>query len=144
MEEHGIVVQKKGNTAVIKAQRSTSCDNCASKKSCHSGAGADNDILIEAEDSFGAKVGDRVVFSVSAGSVLKAGMLLYLFPIVSFIGGLVLGQAVLTGYLPGYNGDLVAGATGALFLALAFIGLKFYGVLTARNNSFRPRVLRVE
>lgn len=144
MDEHGIVIEKKGRIAVIKAQRSTSCDNCASKKSCHSGTNADNEILIEADDSLGTKVGDRVVFSVSAGSVLKAGILLYLLPIASFIGGLVLGQTVFTGFLPGYNADLVAGLTGAIFLALAFLGLKGYGALSERKGSLRPRVLRVE
>jgi positive regulator of sigma E activity len=143
MEEHGIVVEKKERTVVIKAARTTSCDNCASKKSCHSG-GADNEILIEAEDAIGSKVGDRVVFTVSAGSVLKAGILLYLVPIASFIGGLVLGQTVLTGVLPDYNADLVAGVTGAVFLALAFLGLKGYGALSERKGSMRPRVLRVE
>lgn len=144
MEEHGTVVQRKERTVVIKAERTTSCDNCASKKSCHSGAGADNEILIEAEDLLGAKVGDRVVFSVSAGSVLKAGVLIYLVPVLSFIGGVVLGQTVITGALPGYNADLVAGVTGVVFLALAFLGLKGYGALSERKGSLRPRVLRVE
>ena len=144
MEEYGIVVEKKERTAVIKAERTTSCDNCASKKSCHSGGGADNEILVEAEDLLGTKVGDRVAFSVSAGSVLKAGVLLYLVPIAFFIGGVVLGQTVLTGVLPGYNADLVAGATGVVFLALAFLGIKGYGALSERKGSLRPKVLRVE
>ncbi|MBI2400535.1 MAG: SoxR reducing system RseC family protein [Deltaproteobacteria bacterium] len=144
MEEYGIVVQKKERTAVIKAERTTSCDNCASKKSCHSGVGTDNEILIEAEDLPGTKVGDRVAFSVSAGSVLKAGMLLYLLPIAFFIGGVVLGQTVLASMLPGYNSDLVAGVTGVIFLALAFLGLKGYGALSERKGSLRPRILRVE
>jgi sigma-E factor negative regulatory protein RseC len=104
----------------------------------------DNEILIEAEDSVGAKIGDHVVFTVSAGSVLKAGALLYLVPIAFFIGGVVLGQTVLTGVLPGYNADLVAGATGVVFLALAFLGLKAYGALSERKGSLRPKVLRVE
>lgn len=144
MEEHGVVVRKNGHTAVIKAERSGACDSCASKKSCHSGAGADNAILIEAADPVGTKVGDRVVFSVSSGSILKAGLLLYLLPIAFFIGGVVLGQAVLTGYLPGYNADLVSGAAGLVFLALAFGGLKLYSALSERSGSFRPRVIRVE
>lgn len=144
MEEHGIVVRKNGQTAVIKAQRSTSCDSCSSKKSCHSGAGQDNDILIEAEDTIGTNIGDRVVFSASAGSVLKAGALLYLLPVVFFIGGVVFGQAVLAGILPDYNTDLVAGVTGAVCLGLAFLGLKAYGALSERKGSLRPRVLRVE
>jgi positive regulator of sigma E activity len=39
MEEHGIVIKKKESTVVIKAARTTSCDNCASKKSCTAVAG---------------------------------------------------------------------------------------------------------
>lgn len=144
MEEFGIIVEKKERTVLIKAGRTTSCDNCASKKSCHSGGEMDNEVLVEAEDLPGTKVGDRVAFSVSAGSVLKAGVLLYLVPIASFIGGVVLGQTVLTGVLPGYNADLVAGVTGVICLALAFLGLKGYGALSERKGSLRPKVLRVE
>lgn len=81
---------------------------------------------------------------MSAGSVLKAGALLYLVPIASFIAGVVLGQTVLTGMLQDYNADLVAGVTGVVFLALAFLGLKAYGALSERKGSLRPRVLRVE
>ena len=144
MEEHGIVIEKKGRIAVIRAERTTSCDSCASKKSCHSPGAADNEILIEADDPIGVKAGDHVVFTVSAGSVLKAGFLLYLLPIAFFIGGLVLGQTVLTGVLPGYNADLVTGVTGLVFLGAAFLGLKGYGAVADRKGSLRPRVLRVE
>ena len=144
MEEHGIVIEKKERIAVIRAERTTSCDNCSSKKSCHSPGAADNEILIEAEDPIGVKTGDRVVFAVSAGSVLKAGFLLYLLPIAFFIGGVVLGQTVLAGGLPGYNPDLVTGVTGLVFLGAAFLGLKVYGSLSERKGSLRPRVLRVE
>ena len=144
MEEHGIVVEKKERIAIIRAERTTSCDNCSSKKSCHSPGAVDNEILIEAEDPIGVKTGDRVVFAVSAGSVLKAGFLLYLLPIAFFIGGVVLGQTVLAGGLPGYNPDLVTGVTGLVFLGAAFLGLKVYGSLSERKGSLRPRVLRVE
>lgn len=143
MEETGIVVQNKNRTAVIKTQRNSSCDSCASKKSCHSGS-VDKDIFIEAENPVGAKVGDRVVFSVGAGSILKAGLLLYLLPIVSFIIGVVLGQTVAVNLFPGQNPDLISGLLGVVFLALAFGGLKVYGSFLDKKKTFRPRVLRVE
>lgn len=145
MEEHGVIVQNKEHTVLIKAQRSTSCDNCSSKKSCHGGStGSGDDLYIEAENPIGAKVGDRVIFSVSSGSVLKAGVLLYLFPILSFIAGVALGQAYVAGVFPSLNPDLVSGVLGVLFLALAFIGLKLYSRLIERGKAFRPHVLRVE
>lgn len=144
MEEHGVVMQKKEHIAVIRATRTGGCDSCASKKSCHSAGAADNEVLIEALDPIGVKVGDRVAFSVSAGAVLKAGFLLYMLPVAFFIAGLVLGQTVLAGALPAYNADLVTGMTGLVFLVAAFLGLKVYGFLTEKTGALRPRVLRVE
>lgn len=142
MEEHGVVIRKEGQKAVIKAERTGACDSCSSKKSC--AQASDAEMLIEADDPVGVKAGDKVVFAVSAGSVLKAGMLLYLLPILSFIAGVVLGQAVFSGLLPGYNPDLVAGVSGAAFLAAAFIALKAFSRLSERSRSMRPQVLRVE
>ncbi len=143
MEESGVIVQLKGTMALIRAERSSSCDSCAQKKSCHGGSSG-TDAFVEAENRVGARVGDHVVFTVSAGSVIKAGLLLYLFPIISFIIGVVLGQTVAARLLPGQNPDLVSGVLGAVFLALAFAGLKIYGSLADRKRSFRPQILRVE
>jgi hypothetical protein len=50
------------------------------EKSCH-GGGSDADAFIEAKTV--RLESAIVVFTVSAGSVIKAGMLLYLFPIIS-------------------------------------------------------------
>ncbi|HBG45852.1 MAG TPA: hypothetical protein DDW94_02580 [Deltaproteobacteria bacterium] len=143
MEEHGTVIETKGQLVVIKAQRTSACDSCSSKKSCGSG-GSDEEMLIEADNSIGAMVGDKVIFSVSARSVLKAGMLLYLFPILSFIAGVALGQSVFSGIFPMYNADLVSGLTGAAFLAVAFGVLKALSKLSERGGSLRPRVLKIE
>lgn len=143
MEEQGLVIQQKDRTVIIKAQRSTACDGCSSKKSCHSGGGSDTDTFIEAENPIGAKVGDRVVFSIGAASVIKAGLLIYLVPILSFIAGVVLGQIAAKNVFPGQNPDLVAGLLGLAFLILAFIGLKLYNKYLEKNKGFRPQVLRV-
>ena len=145
IEEHGIVVQDKGGRVLIKAQRSSSCEGCASKKSCSSGQASGADMLIEADNLAGASVGDRVVFTAGAGSVLKAGALLYLVPILSFIFGVVIGQTeAITGLFPSQNPDLISGVLGAVFLALAFIGLKVYSAFLDKSKTFMPKVLRVE
>lgn len=143
MEEQGTVVQVKEMTAVVKAQRSGSCDSCASKKSCHSGGSADEATFIEVDNSIGAKVGDHVVFAVGAGSVVKAGVLIYLVPILSFIGGVVLGQILSGPLFPETNHDLVAGAFGAAFLVIAFVGLKLYNRSLEGSRTMRPKILRV-
>lgn len=143
MEEQGIIVKTGVGTALIKTQRSTACDGCASKKSCHGGGADETETFIEAENTIGAHVGDRVVFSIGAASVIKAGVLIYLVPILSFIAGVVLGQAASTRLFPEQNPDLAAGLLGLIFLILAFLGLKLYNKYLEKNKTFRPQVLRV-
>ncbi len=141
MEEHGIVVEDNGAIVLIKAKRTSACDSCSSSKSCHSVS--DTEMLVEADDPVGAKVGDRVAYEVKASAIIKAGMLLYLVPLLSFIFGLVLGSLASEKYFPEHNPDLVSGLFGALFLAGAFIGLKLYGRRLERDRSDRPQVLKV-
>jgi sigma-E factor negative regulatory protein RseC len=141
MEEHGVVVEDNGAIVLIRAKKTSACDSCASSKSCHSVG--EEEMLVEADDPVGAHVGDRVAYEVKASAVIKAGMLLYLVPLLSFIGGLVLGSVASTRYFTGYNPDLVSGLFGAAFLAGAFIGLKLYGRRLERDRSYRPYVLKV-
>lgn len=141
MEEHGVVVENKGATVLIKTERKSSCDSCASKKLCQSIG--ETDMLIEADNPVGANVGDLVVYEVGAGSVIKAGMLLYLVPLLSFILGIVLGEEASGRFFAGQNPDLVAGIFGFLFLGAAFVGLKLYGRRLERNKAYRPHVLKV-
>ncbi len=141
MEEQGVVVENRGATVLIKTERKSACESCASKKSCHSIS--ETEMLIEAENPVGAGVGDMVIYEIGAGSVIKAGMLLYLVPLLSFILGVVLGQGASGRFFAGHNPDLVAGLSGALFLAAAFVGLKLYGRRFERDKAYRPHVLRV-
>lgn len=142
IEETGIVVENKGETVLIRAERTSSCESCAQKSVCHTGSGG-GDMLIEADNPIGAKKGDYVVFTVGAGSVLKAGILLYLVPVLCFIFGVVLGQVASKRAFPALNGDLVSGVLGLAFLIIAFIGLKVYSKSVEKDRSYRPHVLRV-
>jgi len=100
-------------------------------------------MLMEVDNTIGAKVGQNVIFTVGAGSVIKAGVLFYLVPVLSFIAGVVIGQSVLTRFFPGVNPDLVSGLFGAFLLIASFIGLKLYNRRLSRDNAFRARILRV-
>ncbi len=140
MEELGVVVQEKNSTVLVRAKRGTSCDSCSAKSSCH--ADGATEALIEAENNIGAKVGDNVVFSVAAGSVIKAGMLLYLGPVLSFIFGVVIGQAVLKDIFTNYNPDLISAVTGVVFLGIAFFGLRLFSRYARNKSAFMPQILR--
>ncbi|MBE9528216.1 MAG: SoxR reducing system RseC family protein [Proteobacteria bacterium] len=141
MEEVGVIVEVSGSVATIKASKSGSCDSCSAKKSCASIS--ETEMLLEAENCIGAKVGDQVMYSVDAGSIIKAGVMLYLMPIIAFIAGVVIGTYAAPHFWPGANPDLVTGLFGILFLTLAFTGLKLYSRITAANGAYKPQILRV-
>ena len=141
MEEKGLIVKDNGPTVVIRTERTTACDSCATKSACYSASSTE--ALIEADNPVGAHLGDKVVFTVSAGSVVKAGLLLYLVPILSFIAGVVIGQTAGKRIFTSMNSDLSSAIFGVAFLAAAFFGLKLYGGRAARQSAFRPIVVRV-
>ena len=64
---------------------------------CHkcSGCGAQKEtMIVEADNPIRAQVGDFVVLTSDTGSVMKAGLAVYLVPMVLFFAGFVLGMAI--------------------------------------------------
>jgi sigma-E factor negative regulatory protein RseC len=100
-------------------------------------------MLVEAENRINAKVGDQVMYSIGAGSIIKAGIMLYLMPILAFISGVVIGTYAAPHFWPETNPDLVTGLFGLFSLALAFTGLKLYSRITAANSLYKPQILKV-
>jgi sigma-E factor negative regulatory protein RseC len=100
-------------------------------------------MVIEAENQAGAHVGDRVIFTVGAATLLKAGVLFYLIPLFGFIAGIVLGQVLSQTVAPVRNPDLLSAALGFLFLGLTLLGLRLYGKRAEKTKALRPRVIRV-
>lgn len=150
IEEQGEVMEVKGGAALIKAQRTTSCEKCISKDLCRSVT--ETDMLVEADNPAGARVGDKVIFTVGAATLLKAGVLFYLFPLIGFIFGVVLGQltaATLTTLPPlapftqGWDPDLISAALGFFFLFLTLLGLRAYGRRAETNRQMRPKIVKV-
>jgi len=138
MEESGIVVDIKGNRAIIKTERGSSCEKCQSKDFCHTTSGG-SETLIEADNPIDAKKGDRVIFQVAAGVLLKTRVVLYLLPLFAFITGVVVGQKF-SGHM---NPDLASGIFGFLFLTAAFFGIKIYGKFVEEKQGYRPVVKRI-
>ena len=74
-------------SACASAHNCGSCDHCSFMENAP-------EILVIAQDSFGARAGDTVTVESSTSRVLGAAVLLYLFPFVLFFAGYFLGGAV--------------------------------------------------
>lgn len=142
IEEQGVVIDIKGNTAFVKTEKGTSCESCVARETCHGAIGT-NEVVIEAENRANAKFGDRVVIMVGTATLLKASFILYLGPVAGLIIGVILGQIIVKQFNVNLNQDLLSGILGALFLIITFFGIRLYGKSLEKREGFRPIVVRV-
>ncbi len=96
---------------------------------------------VEALNKAGAKVGDRIQLMVGTGAVLKAISLLYLFPILSMIGGGVLGDWMAPGL--GLHPSVASAMMAFILFAVALLIVRLSGQRMARKEAYRPKIIRI-
>ena len=96
---------------------------------------------VEVTNPVGAKIGDRIVLYFETSSLLKAAFLLYVFPVVCMLAGAALGHWLSLKHQ--LNPSLGSAAAGFLCLALSFILVKIRGDRLAREDSYKPRIIRI-
>lgn len=141
--EQGIVIrmgQDGKSTAWVKTVRSSACESCASRDSCNT-SGDGRSQQVEAINSAGAKVGDRIQLAISTGSMLKAMTLLYLFPIFCMLGGGLLGDWLAP--KTQMDSSVMAAVMAAICFALALIVVRISGQKMGHKESYTPKIIRV-
>jgi len=118
-------------TAQVLCVRESACSG-----DCHkcSGCGAAKETLVlTAKNPIGAREGDLVIVQSASGPVLAAAAMLYMVPIVLFIGGYLLGE-----HLWG-RGPLM----GALGFVLGIFGAVVYDRLVAKKKKAEYTIIRI-
>lgn len=142
--EEGVVVKIESSntsTAWVKTAPSSACKSCTSRHSCN----IDNDgkeMEVEAINSAGAKVGDRIVLSIQTASLFKATFIVYIFPILALLAGAFLGQKLATD-----NGSQDPSGFSALmaflFFGLAFVFVKLIGRAMSLKKEYTPTIVKI-
>ena len=82
LEETGVVVEQVSPDRVrIKVSRSAACEGCAAAGACQ-GMASGKEMLVEARDNVGVKVGQQVVLAIREKTLLWASFLIYILPLV--------------------------------------------------------------
>ncbi len=141
--EQGIVTKMGAHgptTAWVKTVQSSACKSCSSRHSCNASSGG-KEREVEAINSAGAKVGDRIQLAIKTSSLLKATFLLYVFPILCMLIGGFVGNAA----APQLNMDAsLLSATAALAcLVMALLIVRIKGRRLASKAAYRPKIIRV-
>ncbi len=131
MEEEAKVVELMGKAAKLSIVKSDACGGC---QACTKGRGGE--MFIVAENSLGAKKGDRVRIEVDPQLVLKGSFFAYLMPIIGLITG-----TVLTGQVTGSEGMKVLGGIGGFIISSILI--YYYFRKSDPKQSFAATITKI-
>ena len=140
MKEEGIVTGTNGELAQVKVRRSEACSGCGSQGVCHS-LGGDVDMEVEAMNTAGGGVGDRVQLELPSSSVVKIAFLVYMIPVICLVAGAIAG----TKLAPSLSLDPELSALGlAVFgFAAAFLVVRKIGQAMGAKKEYRPEIVKV-
>ncbi len=138
--EQGVVLRTDSEAAWVKTIRSSACEGCTAKGSCHS-MGGGQEMEVKALNPAGAREGDRIVLSFETSSLLKATFLIYVFPIIFLIAGAALGQ-MLAPFMA-FNPSALAVLLGFAFFFIALFIIKARANKMAKQNAYQPKITKI-
>ena len=142
--EEGVVI-KLGSAGIesawVKTTRTSACKACASRNSCMT-KGSGKDMEVEAINSIGARVGDRIVLSIHSASLFKATFLIYIFPILAMLVGAILGH-ILALERGSQDPSGLSALLAFIFLGVAVIIVKVLGNAMSSKQAYMPTIVRI-
>lgn len=132
--EQGLVIEVINDVAKIKVGRHNDCSNC--------GACPGNDsVIISANNTVGAKPGQRVIFEVKEANVLRAAFVVFILPLIAAFIGVILGGAI--GKYIGFNIHTSQIAGGIIMFLLSMIFVKLFDKSTTASKKAQPKIIRI-
>lgn len=120
----GIIDEK---TAKLKMQRHSACASCGK---CTT-TSEKKDIVVEVDNSIGAKLGDRVAVNMESMNVLKAVGIAYIFPLISLLIGTIGTYYVLQFIENIKNIEVISSIVGIIIMLISFF------ILRKNDSKFR-------
>jgi sigma-E factor negative regulatory protein RseC len=131
MEEEGRIIKVEENLAQVEVERKSACRACGL---CSLRRG--NTMIAEADNSIGAKVGERVRIEIPSSIILKGALLFYILPLVALILGMALGIKI----TKHQTGGLILGLS---FFTLSYILAWLYNKKRRAQNICRSRITMI-
>jgi len=135
----GVVKAVQGAMALVMTTRETECENCAARASCEAMGGGGTNTTVTALNTANAQVGDTVTIAMRTTSLLKACFIVYMVPMLGFIGGILLG--FLTAKMIGIREETAVGLFAGLSLGICFFWLKKKGAELGKRREFVPEII---
>ena len=138
--ERGLVTEVAGDYVQVESAPSSACSNCGAKGSCLvSSSGKMKSISIL--NTVSAKKNDIVDFKIEEKGVIISSLLLYAFPVVSLVAGLVTGSKY--NLEMGLDKDGAAAIGAIVGFILSLIVIKIITQFFNKSNIFAPGLLAI-
>ena len=139
--EEGIITALNSNAmAIVKTTKTGACAACSARGACNVSESS-TEMEVEARNSVGGRVGDRIILSIDTSLLLKAAFLIYLFPVLLMLAGAIIGLKL--GQLFDSNESVFSAITGFLFLFIAILFVKTKGNKLSERDEYRPEIIRI-
>lgn len=138
--EQGIVLRTESKAAWVKTTRSSACQGCTARNSCHTLSDS-KDMEVKALNLAGAREGDRIVLSFETKSLLKATFLIYVFPIIFLVVGAVIGQMLAP--LVAIDPSTLSVLLGFSCFFAALFMMKTRANKMAAKNAYQPKITKI-
>lgn len=126
------------NKLQVLTSRTASCGDCSS---CGGGCEVET-INLNINNKIDAQVGDFVEITYKSSSMLKVTGLLYIFPLIMMVLGVVLGYNLDLG-IQGEAKDLVSFGFGIIFLAISLVVVNQIDRRFKNNNLLSVRKINI-
>lgn len=131
MNQQGYIIEiVDEKTARLKMQRHSACASCGK---CQTLSSETKDILVEVDNTIGAKIGDHVEVNMDNMNVLKATALAYIVPLVFLMLGTIGSYFVLDKLIEvqGIGVEIISGLIGIAMMLISYV------ILRINDNKFR-------
>ncbi|WP_290459122.1 SoxR reducing system RseC family protein [Romboutsia ilealis] len=140
MNQHGYIVEIVDSvTAKFKLKRHSACASCGK---CAT-TSEEKDIIVEVDNTIGAKVGDRVEVNMESVNVLKASFIAYTIPLLALLLGTV-GTFYFLKMISITNSiEIISGLVGLIFTFISFLILKKNDKKFRDSKEYIPIVTKI-
>lgn len=132
----GIIDEK---TAKLKMQRHSACASCGK---CTT-TSEKKDIVVEVDNSIGAKLGDRVAVNMESMNVLKAVGIAYIFPLISLLIGTIGTYYVLQLIENTKNIEVISSTVGIIIMVISFFILRKNDSKLRESRQYIPIITKI-
>ncbi len=135
MEQYGVVIENRGETAAVNLQRHLICGECGK---CGIISASKRTMTIEAHNPIQAEEGQRVLVESDDRQVIFLAFMLYIVPLAGLVAGIIFWLQVAAAF--GFEGsqELQAVALGFILMTVIFILIRRWDARVKDDPQYKP------